>query len=172
MRPSKAILAARAASRTNGARSCGPVTEEGKRRSSLNAIRHGLLSKSVVLQNESEEGFGQLLAQHIAKLAPADDAEIEAVEEMVASIWRFRRLWTIETRLFDNSIGKRQDTDERDRLAGAWSDLASGNDLHLLDRYENRLHRMYQRSLNNFLVLRELSRGENDQTNLDSDKPC
>ena len=91
---------------------------------------------------------------------------------MAASSWRLRRLWTIETRLFDNSIGKRAETDERDRLAGAFSDLAAGNDLNLLDRYENKLHRMYQRSLHNFLVLREISADENNQTNLDSDKPC
>jgi hypothetical protein len=172
MRPSKAILAARAASRTNGARGRGPVTEEGKRRSSLNAIRHGLLSKAVVLQNESEEVFAQLLAQHHARLGPADDVEEGTIEEMVAANWRLRRLWTIETRLFDNCVGKRTETDERDRLAGAFSELAAGNDLHLLDRYENRLHRMYQRSLHNFLVLRELGHDENDQTNLDSDKSC
>jgi hypothetical protein len=166
MHPSKA------ASRANGARSRGPVTAEGRRRSSLNAIRHGLLSKAVVLQNESEEGFAQLLAQHLARFAPADDVEHDAIEEMVASIWRIRRLWTIETRLFDNSIGKRTDTDERDRLAHAWSDLAASNDLHLLDRYENRLHRIYRRSLSNFLDLRELEKNEIDQTNLDRPKSC
>ena len=172
MRSSKAILAARAASRSNGALGRGPITEAGKHRSSQNAIRHGLLSKSVVLGNESDETFAKLLAQHQAKLRPADDVEEGAIEEMAASSWRLRRLWTIETRLFDNGIGKRGETDERDCLAGAFSDLAAGNDLNLLDRYENKLHRMYQRSLHNFLVLRELSADENNQTNLDSDKPC
>ena len=170
--PSKAILAARAASRANGALGRGPVTQEGRRRSSQNAIRHGLLSKEVVLQNESEETFAKLLATHLARLRPADEVEEGAIEEMVAASWRRRRLWTIETRLFDNSIGKRQDTDERDRLAGAFSDLADGNDLRLLDRYENRLDRMYHRSLHRYLVLRELGNNENDQTNLDSDKSC
>ena len=95
-----------------------------------------------------------------------------AVEEMAAASWRLRRLWTIETRLFDNGIAKRTETDERDRLAGAFSDLAIGNDLSLLDRYEKKLHRMYQRSLHNFLVLRELGGDENNQTNLDLDKSC
>ena len=172
MRPSKAILAARAASRANGALGHGPVSEAGKRNSSQNAIRHGLLAKSTVLGNESGETFERLLAQHQAKLRPADDVEEGAIEEMASSFWRLRRLWTIETRLFDNSINKRTETDERDRLAGAFSDLAAGNDLNLLDRYENKLHRMYQRSLHKFLLLRELGTNENSQTNLDSDKPC
>jgi hypothetical protein len=60
-------------------------------------------------------------------------------------------------------------------LAAAFSDLAAGNDLNLLNRYENKLHRMYQRSLHDFLALRELGieeNNENYQTNLDSDKPC
>jgi hypothetical protein len=174
MRPSKAIRAARAASRANGALGGGPITAAGKRNSSQNAIRHGLLSKSTVLQNESGETFARLLAQHQAKLRPADDVEEGAIEEMASAFWRLRRLWTIETRLFDNSIEKRTETDERDRLAGAFSDLAAGNDLNLLDRYENKLHRMYQRSLHKFLLLRELgpAETENNQTNLDSGKPC
>jgi len=172
IRPSKAILAAKAASRSNGALGRGAITEAGKHRSSQNAIRHGLLSKSIVLRNESGDTFTQLLAHHQAKLRPADDVEEGAIEEMAAASWRLRRLWTIETRLFDNSIEKRPETEERDRLAGAFSDLAAGNDLNLLDRYENKLHRMYQRSLHNFLVLRELGDNQNNQTNLDSDKSC
>jgi len=138
----------------------------------MNAVRHGLLSKAIVLQNESAETFAQHLAHHQAKLAPMDDVEEGAVEEMAAASWRLRRLWTIETRLFDNGITKRTETDERDRLAGAFSDLAVGNDLSLLDRYEKKLHRMYQRSLHNFLLLREFDMGKNDQTNLDSEKSC
>jgi hypothetical protein len=175
MRPSRAILAARAASRAKRALGRGPVTEACKRCSSQNAVRHGLLSHVLVLGNESGETFAQLLAQHQAKLQPADDFEEGAIGEMASSFWRLRWLWTIETRLFDNCIEKRTETDERDRLAGAFFDLAAGNELNLLDHYENKFHRMYDRSLHRFLVLRALGIDENNencQTNLDSDKPC
>jgi hypothetical protein len=40
-------------------------------------------------------------------------------------------------------------------MAAAFSELATGNELNLLDRYEARLHRAYQRALSNFLALRE-----------------
>ena len=143
------------ASRKNGARSRGPKTAEGKQISSRNAIRHGLLSKNVVLKNESETVFTALLGQHLAKLAPSDGVEHCAVEEMVASAWRLRRLWAIEKQLFDEAIEKRPEAGEIERIAAAFSGLTAGPPLHLLDRYETRLHRMYQRSLQNFLILRE-----------------
>ena len=81
-RTSKQILAAR----INGARSRGPKTAEGKRRSSLNAIRPGLFSKIVVLQNESTENFRAMLARHMARLAPG--VEQNAIEEMVSAALR------------------------------------------------------------------------------------
>ncbi len=143
------------ASRANGAKSRGPKTEEGKRRSAQNSLRHGLLAKCILLDNECRDTFQIVHQYHIEKFNPADDVEHSAVEEMVAAAWRLRRLWTIETALFDNKIGKRTDPTSRDRMAAAFSELAAGNELNLLDRYEARLHRAYQRALSNFLALRE-----------------
>jgi hypothetical protein len=143
------------ASRANGALSRGPKTEGGKRRSSANSLRHGLLAKCVVLRNESQETFAQHLDQHLQKLNPADDVEQGVVEEMAAAAWRLRRLWSIETTLLDKCVEKRPESGDRARIAAAFAELSSSNELHLLDRYEARLHRMYQRSLHNLLVLRE-----------------
>ena len=142
-------------SRANGARSRGPVTPEGKERASANALRHGLLAECVVLENESNECFDDLVTQHIQRFAPADGVEFAMVEEMAAANWRMRRAWAIENRLMDKAIGNQPPGDDLSRLADAFSQLAASPELSLLHRYEARLPRIYQRALNNVLMLGE-----------------
>ena len=48
------------ASRANGAKSNGPKTPEGQQTSSRNNTRHGLLSRTIVLEGESLERFTEL----------------------------------------------------------------------------------------------------------------
>src|ERR1035441_168514 len=89
-------------SRANGRLSKGPVTADGKQRSSQNALRHGLLASCLVLDTESPEAFQALLDFHIERLKPADGLELGIVEEMAASMWRLRRSWAVETRTIDS----------------------------------------------------------------------
>src|SRR5580700_5988678 len=91
-------------SKANGARSKGPSTPAGKQRSSLNALRHGLCAKCIVLDHESRENFLTLLQQHVDRFQPADEVEFNMIEEMCAAYWRQRRAWAIETGMLDNQI--------------------------------------------------------------------
>lgn len=49
------------ASRENARSSNGPKSPEGKARSSLNALKHGMTAKHVVLSNEDAGAFKQRL---------------------------------------------------------------------------------------------------------------
>jgi hypothetical protein len=109
----------------------------------------------VVLETESNECFDDLVTQHIQRFAPADGVEFAMIEEMVAANWRMRRAWAIENRLMDKAICNQPPGNELDRLANAFSQLAASPELNLLHRYEARLHRIYQRALNNLVMLRE-----------------
>src|ERR1700751_3357401 len=110
-------------SKSNGALSKGPVNPEGKQRSSRNAVRHGLLARHVVMRDESPECFEELLHDHLDRLKPADGVESGMVEEMVASYWRLRRAWAIETRLLENETAAQPSGDRLDRIANAFTDL-------------------------------------------------
>ena len=62
-----ATLAKIEANRRNAKRSTGPKTVSGKVASSKNAMRHGLLSREIVLPDESAEDFARFsdrLATH------------------------------------------------------------------------------------------------------------
>ena len=127
----------------------GPVTEEGKARSSRNAIHHGLLSDCVVVGNESRDSFQELLDLHLQRFAP-----VGMIEEMTAAYWRLRRAWSIETQFLTSGMEQRTEPGELARIAGAFADLAATPQLALLNRYETRLHLMYQRAFHNLLYAR------------------
>ena len=74
-------------SRANGARSHGPVTDAGKKISSQNACRHGLLAQIVVAANESRPGLKETLTDHLLRFRPSDAVEYGVVEEMTAAYW-------------------------------------------------------------------------------------
>src|SRR4249920_666354 len=94
--------ARRAANRRNATKSTGPRTPAGKAVVALNGVKHGLLSREVLLRGESEAdlvGFGKRLR---AQLAPVGELELLLVDRIVSTAWRLRRLVSVETMLFNN----------------------------------------------------------------------
>jgi hypothetical protein len=109
-----------------------------------------------VLQNESPEIFNQLLDCCIRRFQPQDELEMELVHEIAAARWRLRRLWTIETAMFDAEMDRQAERlsrefvsfDEPTRQAEAFTALATENrGLALLTRYESRLRRAYEHAV-------------------------
>ena len=82
--------------RINGAKSRGPKTEAGRKRSSQNAIKHGLTSQTLVLPAEDPDEFHQLLTSYLDQFQPHGPAELHLVHDMVAAKWRLQRLAIIE----------------------------------------------------------------------------
>ena len=88
------------AARASGAKSRGPATPEGKAKCALNALKHGLTAKTVVLPIESEDAFNELHNALIAEFEPAAAVESLLVEEMAVAKWRSRRVWATESALY------------------------------------------------------------------------
>lgn len=90
-RPRRASAEAAAASRRNGARSRGPCTEEGKERSSQNAVRHGLRADHQPFSSEDEAWLQACAQQMHDHLQPESLQERELFEEMLVASVRLRR---------------------------------------------------------------------------------
>ena len=88
------------ANRRNAQKSTGPRTPGGKAAVRLNALRHGLLSKEVLLPGEDGEALGELGDRLWAELQPVGELENLLVGRVVAAVWRLRRLGRVEAGIF------------------------------------------------------------------------
>jgi hypothetical protein len=92
------------ASRANGARSHGPVTPEGKRNSAHNSTRHALLASTVVLEEEIEERFHDLLEEYTEDYQPRTATETSLIETMAVARWRLLRVWGAQKTAMDRDM--------------------------------------------------------------------
>jgi hypothetical protein len=69
----------------------GPRTAAGKARSSMNAVRHGLTARSLVIPGEDPDDYEQFMNEMVDSLAPAGAAEIELARVAASSFWKLRR---------------------------------------------------------------------------------
>lgn len=153
--------------RTNGAKSHGPITPEGRAKSSANSIRHGLTAKFEVLPNESAEEFELLLNSYVDQFQPQTKVEMDLVETMAITRLRLRRIVTIETNLLSTEMERRAEDIDREfdmdgdgRLAWVFQKLADqGQSLALLVRYEGTLNRSYDRVFKQLLLLQTARNG-------------
>jgi hypothetical protein len=151
------------AARINGAKSRGPKTPEGKAASSMNALRHGLTAKAILLTNENPEAYTRLADAYYEKFQPADDVERDLVDEMVIAKWRQRRDWSNEAALFDLEMDHQtkkvsaqyEKIDHACRYALAFRALADeSKSIQLLTRYETAHRRSYYKAMATLLQLR------------------
>jgi hypothetical protein len=89
------------ANRRNARKSTGPITEEGKRQSRCNAVRHGLTAETVIGALEDAEDYKAFEAAVIADYDAQSAVERELVLRLASLLWRLRRATTVETGLFE-----------------------------------------------------------------------
>jgi hypothetical protein len=88
------------ANRRNAQFSTGPVTEEGKRRSRQNAVRHGLTAETVIDALEDAEDYAAFEMAITADYDAQSAVERELVLRLASLLWRLRRATAIESGLF------------------------------------------------------------------------
>jgi hypothetical protein len=88
------------ANRRNARLSTGPLTEEGKRRSRQNALRHGLTAETVIDALEDAEDYAAFELAVTADYDAQSAVERELVLRLASLLWRLRRATAIESGLF------------------------------------------------------------------------
>jgi len=94
----------KAANQANARLSTGPKTSNGKAVVRLNALRHGLLARDVVLPDEDANAFEDLRNQVRATLSPVGPIEKFVVDRVVNTMWRLQRLPRAETALLHSRV--------------------------------------------------------------------
>jgi hypothetical protein len=87
----------------------GPKTEEGKRRSSLNAMKHGMTAKSPqafeMMVDACPESYEEVLDRMRTQYFPRDPIEDELVQRIARCLWRLKLASAMETRMIARNPG-------------------------------------------------------------------
>jgi hypothetical protein len=83
----------------NAQHSTGPKTADGKKRSSLNALRHGLTGQLVVMPTEDLEAYQRHLASFTDEYHPKGATEAHLVQALADASWRLNRVAILEANL-------------------------------------------------------------------------
>lgn len=149
-----------AANRKNASLSTGPVTESGKAIVAKNAVRHGILSREVLLRGEDEATLNDFARRVCAELRPVGEIEALLADRIIASTWRSRRLVKVEVEIFrremDDMFGERGDVGLAFIRDGNGADAFSK-----LSRYEAAIERGMYRALHELQRMQAERAGQN-----------
>ncbi|MEK0081807.1 hypothetical protein [Benzoatithermus flavus] len=145
--PDRPRLTRAEAARLNGAKSRGPVTEAGKRRSAMNALKHGLTADRFTLsRGEDAEAYAELESRLAARFAPQDEIAAHLVQRLASVMWRQYRGDRIEAEV----LAQRERRPDSSYIGGyvPGSPLVwDAGRFNAVQRYQARLDRMLFRLL-------------------------
>jgi hypothetical protein len=167
--PAPVTEAQLAANRANARLSTGPSTPAGKAASSLNALKHGLTGKTVLLPHEDAALYQGELSELIETHQPATDEELRLVQSIHDCAWRISRIQRIEIGIllkgdleFADKYQERTPF-ERTHLIQAESYIKYEKQLRNLNIQEGRLRRTREKDLAELQRLQAQRHGEEAQ---------
>jgi hypothetical protein len=142
-----------AINRENAKHSTGPKTPEGKRRVSLNALKHGLTGQTVVLPGEDPHTFIDFCADYHAELKPSGKVETQLVFTIAQTQWRINRAGAWEDDIVSLGVDQHSDSINTEdpaihcALAQGKTVLDQMDKIAKLGLYQQRLTRTLHQSL-------------------------
>lgn len=144
----------------------GPKTEEGKKVSKFNALKHGLLSQEVVIDGENPEiliDFGTAIKEQLEPKGPLEEM---LVDRIISGFWRLRRAIYVEKGAMEwyqndhemfNAFPESEEQSERKSIR----DILSNKSIDNILRYETTIERSVFRALHELERLQAKRNGEN-----------
>ena len=130
--------------------STGPRSAEGKTRSSMNALKSGIYSKSLTIPGEDPAKLTTLTEEYFQRYQPALPEQRDLVDILVRSTWTLRRLAVAEAQVYSHQM---------DQVSVLDKDSPIGHTFCLSDRTLTRLQRIVNSTQRNFRdALREIER--------------
>ena len=161
-----------AANRLNSIKSTGPASPKGKVRSSLNALRHGLTARVVVLPSEDMAAYLAFSKEIVDSLDPQTPMERQFAQTVADNQWRINRIRSIEDgMLADAHFGNAGDfnaehADIHSTFTSSRAFRAHSQEFVNLSIYEQRLQRSIRETLR-LLDALQTKRHERYKTQMD-----
>ncbi len=134
-----------AANRANAKKSTGPRTTDGKRKVRVNALRHGLNGRTVVIPADDLETYKTHVKTLTASLKPETPEETQLAALIADNYWRLQRIQSIEDGIFAMQFAEGEtlaDSPYVDTtLNQAKAFLAHSHEIERLTLYESRIQR-------------------------------
>jgi hypothetical protein len=147
-----------AANRANAKKSTGPRTPQGKARSSLNALAHGLRARRPVLPNEDRRQFDAFARGLRRDLRPNGPLQALLVEQVIEAAWKLQRAESAQGDVVRHALARYAGNARRISPGKLLADAIGGDpwaEPYLnLEQYTERLQRSF------FTALRRLHRAQ------------
>ena len=141
------------ANQANAQLSTGPGTEEGRAKSSLNAVKTGLTGRTVLLPSDDVAEYERHLAAYAEEFSPVGLLETNLVQSIADTDWRLRRIPALESALFAKGriefaeLFNEQDLALRPHLIDAHTFITYEKQIRNLQLQEARLARRREKEI-------------------------
>ncbi len=125
----------------------GPRTQAGKRKSSLNALRHGLTGQTILLPAEDEQIYLTFTNEYFQALNPEGTLERQFAQTAADAQWRLNRIKSLEDAMLALPLTESEGDLLQNALAQAQTFIDNSRAFANLSIYEHRLHRAQEKAL-------------------------
>lgn len=152
------------ANKRNARKSTGPKDTSLTR---LNALKHGILSREVLLDGEDKQTLEELGRKLRQELAPQGELENIFVDRIVSSVWRLKRALKVEKEAMEWEYTQEIESDfnlsyvsKEQTQRQAYRDMIASEHTEKILRYETTIEKQVYKALHELIRLQGARKGE------------